>query len=175
MRRPNGNSPCHRVSLSPSHRNRRMSSPSVDGPARGRTRCHTHRRGVVLIMALVCLVLVAALGGTLVRWAAMEHKLLRAKEDESQARWLAEAAVERTAAQLAQDADYAGDTWNISATELPSAQSARVVIRVKHIEDDVRRRSIEVDVEYPFESDSPVRIHKAVTFQLSPSPERASQ
>ncbi|HVX11350.1 MAG TPA: hypothetical protein VHC22_09235 [Pirellulales bacterium] len=130
-----------------------------------------HRRGVVLIMALVCLVLVTVLGGTLLRWAAMEHKFLRAKEDESQARWLAEASLERAAARLTDDADYRGETWDIAASELPLPQPARVRLVVKSLDGPDRRRSIEVDVEYPFESVTPARVHKEVVFAL---PSRAT-
>ena len=150
-------SPCLLVPLSPCHPN----------SATGRYVLRTHpRAGAVLIMALVCLVLVAALGGTLVRWAAMEHKLLRAKEDQSQARWLAEAGIERAAAQLAEAADYRGDTWEVVRADLPSGQPARVAIHVTPGDEDSRRRTIAVDVEYPLESHSPIRLHKEVDYQL---------
>jgi Tfp pilus assembly protein PilX len=124
------------------------------------------RRGAVLIIALVCLVLVAAMGGTLLRWAAMEHKLLRAKEDESQARWLAEAGIERAAAQLGEATNYTGETWDIAAVDLPSAEPARVPLNVKPIEGQTRRRTIEVAVEYPFESGTPTRLRKEIIYQL---------
>ena len=122
-------------------------------------------------MALVCLVVVVALSGTLVRWAAMEHKLLRAQEIESQARWLAEAGIERAAAQLAADADYSGDTWDIAATQLPSGEAVRVHVKVTPIEKRAQRSTIEVDVEYGLDGSVPAIVHKEVVYQF-PSGER---
>ena len=131
------------------------------------------RRGAVLVMALVCLALITAIGGALLRWALMEHKLLRSREQASQARWLAEAGVERAAARLAaakgaageqgQPVDYAGETWLVPAADLPDGGSARVRLRVVPMEEG--RRSIEVEVEYPFESGTPVRAHKQVVYE----------
>ncbi|HVA45200.1 MAG TPA: hypothetical protein VNH11_02340 [Pirellulales bacterium] len=126
------------------------------------------RRGVVVMMALVCLVLATAMGGTLLRWAAMEHKLLRSRERESQARWLAEAGIERAAARLAEERDYRGETWEVAAADLPAGEAAKVRLRVAAI--DEGRRSIEVDVEYPSESVEAVRVHKEIVYQ--PQPEK---
>jgi hypothetical protein len=138
-------------------------------------RCYSHRsterRGAVLIIALVCLVLIAAMGGTLVRWAAMEHKLLRAQESESQARWLAEAGIERAAAQLAANADYDGETWNIDAAQLPCGEAARVRLTITPIENRTQRSTIEVDVECGLEGSAPAKLHKEVVYQ-SPSGEK---
>lgn len=133
---------------------------------RDRTHASGGRRGAVLIIALVCLVLLAAIGGTLLRWAAMEHKLLRARENESQARWLAEAGIERAATQLSKSTDYSGETWDIVATDLPSVEAARVRLSVKQSESRTEQRKIEVTVEYPFESETPTRLRKEIMYQL---------
>ncbi|HQU46181.1 MAG: hypothetical protein B7Z73_17850 [Planctomycetia bacterium 21-64-5] len=126
------------------------------------------RRGVVVMMALVCLVLATAMGGTLLRWAAMEHKLLRSRERESQAHWLAEAGIGRAVARLAEERDYRGETWEIAAADLSAGEAAKVSLRVAAI--DEGRRSIEVDVEYPSESVEAVRVHKGIVYQ--PQPEK---
>ncbi len=122
-------------------------------------------RGAVLIMALVALALIAALGGTLIRWAAMEHKLLRSQEEAGQARWLAEAGIERAAARLARDADYTGEVWEIAVADLPSGEAARVHVTARPVEDEDGRYSIEVDVEYPLEGGADARAHRKVIFQ----------
>jgi hypothetical protein len=136
------------------------------------------RRGAVLVLALVCLALISVMGGALLRWALMEHTLLRSREQASQARWLAEAGIERATAKLAaaqqaggpggggqgaEPADYTGETWVIPAADLPGGEPARVRLRVAPIEEG--RRSIEVEVEYPFQSNTPVRVHKQVVYQ----------
>ena len=126
------------------------------------------RRGAVLIMALVCLVLLTVIGGTLLRWIAMEHKLLRSREQANQARWLAEAGIERAAARLTYAEDYAGETWQIVAADLPYGNPAHVRLHVATVDDQPRQRSIEVDVEYPSESALPARVHKQIVYQLPP-------
>jgi type II secretory pathway component PulK len=142
----------------------RNTSGSAQPPNR---RCD--RRGTVLILALVCLALITVMGGALVRWAFMEHKLLRSREEASQARWLAEAGVERAAAKLSagkrlgEPADYTGETWLIPAADLPGGQAARVRVQVTSIEEG--RRSIDVEVEYPLESVAAVRVRKQVVYQ----------
>lgn len=123
-------------------------------------RWKANERGAVLIMALVALAILAALGGTLLRWAAMEHKLLRSQEQASQARWLAEAGVERAAAQLARDSNYSGETWDVSASDLPSGEAVRVRIRVTPVEEEDGQHSIDVVVEYPLGWDSASRAHR---------------
>lgn len=151
-------SPCLLVTLSPCLINtqRRVAPQKRQQPT---------RRGAVLIMALVCLALIAALGGTLLRWAALEHKLLRSQEQASQARWLAEAGLERAAARLARDAGYTGETWEIAPADLPSAEAARVRLSVTPVAGQDERRSIEVDVEYPLEAGGATRVHKEVVVQ----------
>ncbi|HWB07677.1 MAG TPA: hypothetical protein VG826_00430 [Pirellulales bacterium] len=128
----------------------------------------SNRRGAVLILALVCLALISVIGGALLRWALMEHALLRSREQASQARWLAEAGIERAAAKLAAaqregEPDYTGETWLIPAADLPGGQPGRIRLQVAAIEPG--RRSIEVEVEYPLESAAPVRVHKQVVYQ----------
>jgi hypothetical protein len=124
------------------------------------------RRGAVLIIALVCLALATVIGGALLRWALMEHKLLRTQEQASQARWLAEAGVERAAAQLGASAEYQGETWEVSAADLPAGEPARIHLHVAPIDGQPRRRSVDVEVEYPFESKSPIRIQKQIIYIL---------
>jgi type II secretory pathway component PulK len=117
-------------------------------------------------MALVSLVLVAVLTGTLVRWAAMEHKLIRVEENESQARWLAEAGIERAAVNLVADAGYSGETWDLDATQLPSREKAQVRLKITPVENQERARTIEVDVEYGLAGKTPIRLHKEVIYQF---------
>ncbi|HJT31917.1 MAG TPA: hypothetical protein VJ783_07670 [Pirellulales bacterium] len=135
---------------------------------------HRHRRqrrGAVLIMALVCLVLAVTIGGALLRWVVLEHKLLATRADESQARWLVEAGIERAAARLASDAEYAGEIWEIAADELPAGQAGRVELRIDAIEGQSRQRTITVVAKYPLEVRPPARARKQIIYQLPPEDE----
>lgn len=127
---------------------------------------HRRRRGAVLIMTLVCLALATIVGGVLLRWIVLEHKLLATRANESQARWLAETGIERAAARLAADADYSGETWQFSAGELPSGHAAQVELRIEAIEGQPRQRSLLVMAEYPTDADAPARVRKQIVYQL---------
>ena len=121
------------------------------------------RRGAVMIMALICLVLIAAMGGTLLHWATMEHKLLLLRERESQARWLAEAGIALAAARLAADGGYSGETWKVAGDDLPHGEPATVRLHVAA--GDGGRRVVKVDTEYPADSDAAVHFSKEVACQ----------
>jgi len=127
---------------------------------------HAARRGAVLVMTLVCLALATLIGGVLLRWVVMEHKLLTTRADESQARWLAEAGLERAAARLAGDTGYAGETWQIAADELPSGHAGRVELRIEAVEDQPRRRSIVAEAVYPADTGLAARVRKQIIYQL---------
>ena len=127
---------------------------------------HLARRGAVLVMTLICLALAILLGGVLLKWVVMEHKLLATRADESQARWLAEAGLQRAAARLARDAEYAGEIWHIAADELPSAHAGRVEMRIEPVADQPRQRTIVVEAAYPTDAGLAVRVRKQISYQL---------
>lgn len=126
---------------------------------------HRRRRGAVLIMTLVCLALATIIGGVLLRWIVLEHKLLATRTNESQARWLAEAGIERAAAQLAADVDYSGETWQL-AGDLPSGHLGQVELRIETIDGQPRQRSVLAMAEYPTDADTPARVRKQIVYQL---------
>jgi type II secretory pathway component PulK len=107
------------------------------------------RRGVVLIVVIVCLMVAAAMGVGFVRQIAAERQAVRAMQTRLQAAWLAEAGVERAAAQLADDSAYAGETWNIPAAELSASDAAVVRIRVENVVGRPERRAVAVEADYP--------------------------
>ena len=84
--------------------------------------------------------------------AAFERQQVRAAERRLQADWLAEAAVNRAAALLDKNSDYAGETWNLSAAELAGSDAAAIEIRVAPVTDRPERRSIQVAADFPADS-----------------------
>jgi type II secretory pathway component PulK len=123
------------------------------------------RRGVVLIMVLVALGLVAVLGGALVSLAGMERSVLSARERECQARWLAEAGVERAAARLAADTQYAGETWLLDDEELGGRGPAEVTIHVETLADSPARRRVTVEAEFPSDTSMRARSTKQLEWE----------
>ena len=156
----------------------RWSSPGRLLPVCGRSTSGQHgapphrryhprpRRGAVLIIALVCLALITVISGALLRWSLNEHKLLAGRQRQSQAFWLAEAGIDRAAANLVRDPGYIGETWIVEAADMIDDQAARVRINVMTVADQTRQRIIEVVAEYPLESKAPTRIQKQVIYHL---------
>lgn len=110
--------------------------------------CKT-RRGLVLLVILVCLTVASVVCVVLVEQVAVARRALNAHHWGLQAQWLAEAGVERAAARLAANADYAGETWNIPAGELAGGQGGVVRIQTETLADQPDRRLIRVEADYP--------------------------
>jgi hypothetical protein len=72
---------------------------------------HRTRRGAALVVALVTLLVVTVMTGTVVRSLLAAHRQSRLRQDELQAQWLAESAVARARAQLLRLPEYKGETW----------------------------------------------------------------
>jgi type II secretory pathway component PulK len=71
------------------------------------------RRGVMTIVALVCVMVASTLMIVVVRRALAESQLGRLEVRRAQSRWLAESGLERAAARLASDPKYSGEVWKI--------------------------------------------------------------
>jgi type II secretory pathway component PulK len=125
-----------------------------------------HRRGAILIVALVCLAVAAVLFVVLAKQAATEHRVSQSRQWAVQAQWLAEAGVERAVARLAADAAYNGETWSISAEQLASPSSAVVRIRTEAIDDQPDRRIIHVEADYPNDLQHRARQIKQITADI---------
>jgi Tfp pilus assembly protein PilX len=92
---------------------------------------HRTRRGAALVVALVTLLVVTVMTGTVVRSLLAAHRQSRLRQDELQAQWLAEAAVARARAQLLRQSEYTGESWQpalaVSAGDATTA-SAKITV-----------------------------------------------
>jgi type II secretory pathway component PulK len=107
------------------------------------------RRGVVLIAVIVGLAIAAAIWFAVIKTAVTERTVVRNQQWALQARELAMCGIERAAAQLAADSDYAGETWHVPAASLDDRHAAEVVIEVVSDEAQPRRRSVRIEAHYP--------------------------
>ena len=73
------------------------------------------RRGVLLAVVIVCLAVASAVLLAVVKTTVTASRQVQTQAWQTQARWLAESGLERAAARLATDADYAGETWRVPA------------------------------------------------------------
>lgn len=98
------------------------------------------RRGLALIVVLMFLGVAGLfLSGWLLA-ANYGRQQLRLTEQRAQARWLIEAAIERGAAALYRDAEYAGENWAVSSAELGGLCDAAVTIASETVDTPIRRR-----------------------------------
>ena len=86
------------------------------------------RNGVTVIVVLALLAVATTLFGVWARAAIRQERQLRQREYQVQSYRLAGAGIGRAIARLAEDPDYTGETWNISAEDLAGRHAARVRI-----------------------------------------------
>ena len=130
------------------------------------------RRGVAVIVVLVCLAVVMALVVSWVKTAVLERRQLRALEDQAQAVWLAESGIERAAWQLLVNPAYAGETWQIAAAELGGQRGGVVTIRIdkpaaEAESDAAHLRTVVVTADFPAQSEHRARHSKQLNLTLS--------
>jgi hypothetical protein len=113
-----------------------------------------NRPGGVLLIVMICLAVGSIFFGLMIRTGLAEWRLVRVQERQMQAAILAESGLNRAAARLAADADYQGETWQITAAELGGGEAAAVVISVAT---DGDHRTIKAQADYPAAGDARVR------------------
>lgn len=122
------------------------------------------RTGAFMIVAMVCLVLASALLGTLLKMASLGRSQTKIEAAGLQAEWLAESGIERAASKLANDPDYQGERWNVSAEEFGGHYAGRVVIEIAPAESG--RKAIRVTAQYPADQTPSARRSKRVVISL---------
>ena len=121
-----------------------MTFPSSEqGPGR------RPRRGALMLIAMVCVAVAAVVFVSVLRLAVAERRAVRLEAEKVQADWLVESGIERAAARLGADADYAGETWQVSAELLGGKDPAAVRIEVRPVREEPDRRTVDVEVDYP--------------------------
>jgi Tfp pilus assembly protein PilX len=121
------------------------------------------RRGMLAIAVLICLIVLAMIAGAILRAGTAQREEVRDQERGLQADWLAEAGLQRALARLAADPAYHGETWEIDARALDSAEPATVVIAVERPTDDPRRRTIRARADYPRDAPRRARRTRQIT------------
>jgi type II secretory pathway component PulK len=110
------------------------------------------RRALVLLFVLVVIALATVRMVALARTMVSARQELQLQGWQLQAGWLAEAGLQRGAARLHDQPDYAGETWKVSADELGGRDGAVVRIDVQRLAGESGRPQVRVVADYP---DSP--------------------
>ena len=131
---------------------------------------HQRRRGMVLVAALVCLVVVMALLGHMLVGALRTGRQMHRERDRRQCELLLQAGQGRAALRIAADASYAGEVWNIPAAEIGGQSEGQVTIQVSKNANSPPH--IRVLAEYPRGSEHSIRRSRSA---LLPSTNPLSQ
>lgn len=87
------------------------------------------RRGLVIVVVLVCIAVMTVLFGTLLKGTLAWRRQVRAEASRSQVEWMADSGVARAIAKTKTEPDYAGEEWKPNAFE-NSGDVATVTIDV---------------------------------------------
>jgi hypothetical protein len=126
------------------------------------------RAGLAIIPALVCIVLVTLLCGSLLKQALTVRNLVRTEERRMQAEWLAESGLGRARARLEADPRYQGETWDVPAESLGGRATGVVRITVEPVENQSGRRRLRVEADYPRGEETRARQTKTLTVDFRP-------
>jgi hypothetical protein len=98
----------------------------------------------------------------------VQQKTIELNARQIQAGWLAESGIQRAAARLAADANYRGETWNVSAEDLGGRDAGAVAIRVEQPPGKPDRRTVHVEADYPSDPQQRARVMRDATLQIKP-------
>jgi hypothetical protein len=123
---------------------------------------HVRRpRGTVLIAALVCLVIVMAVLGSMLTGTLRARRQLHAERDRRQAELLLQAGIERAKFKAAEDDAYRGETWQLPTEQVLGNGKGIVTITLSKAADD-QSWQYQVVAEYP--AGNPLSIRRSRTF-----------
>lgn len=141
----------------------------IEKPSTGlrpRSRTGAERRGGVLLLVLVVgTVLILVLLGVLRRIASQAQQQ-RGQQNQAQAVWLAESALQRAAARLATDASYRGETWQLPPEQLDGRHPGRVAISVERLSGPPSRHAVRVVADFPDHPQDRVRRSTQLVLEL---------
>src|SRR5436190_6570852 len=125
------------------------------------------RHGAFTIVVLICLLLSGMLLASLLKLALLHDGQLGHVQLRLQTAWLEESGLERAAARLAVDRNYAGETWTINADRLGGPHDAAIDIRVVQDQSQTDRRLVVVEAACPADGAQRARLTRQTTVMLA--------
>ncbi len=144
-----------------------FSSPPVTVKRANPDRGMGNRRGALLLIVLVCLLLAMMIGGSLLKLALTQRQQIQREELRLQSAWLAESAIDRAASRIRQNPEYAGEQWDLPAEAFGRQHRGSVRIEIKAAPGLPSRRYVTVVADYPSGTDQRARVRKRVAVELS--------
>jgi hypothetical protein len=132
---------------------------------------HTERSGAILVAALVCLLVVAAIAGLVTQRLIRGRRELAQRAAAWQAEWLCESAAQRAVAALKANDAYRGEKWSVGDAEfsgeasVPTAagEAAIAVTALQGDEGGPRGWRVSIEARYPAAGTWSVRRTKEFT------------
>jgi Tfp pilus assembly protein PilX len=124
--------------------------------------------GAILVVALICLLLLTVLAASLTRTVIVQREQVIRDEWQLQAEWLAESALDRAAAQLQANPEYAGEEWRPGLTEggIPLG-NARIALAREETTNGATLIRIKTTADVPADGSNRARVERTTTV---PSP-----
>jgi type II secretory pathway component PulK len=129
-------------------------------------RSRNRRRAAALIAALVALVIVTSILGSMLLGSLAIGRQLHAERDRRQCELLLQAGVDRAAVRRQHETDYRGETWTVPAPDIIGAGNGQVTIRIESGSSSAAQK-LHVVAEYPTGSERSVR--RSRTISLPPN------
>jgi Tfp pilus assembly protein PilX len=129
------------------------------------------RRGAILVMALVTLLVVGLIAGLIVQRFLNTQRQMRREAQQLQAEWLAESAVTRGWLLLQANADYTGEEWQAAGgvatirVEQPAAPPRNALPS----DDGASTVQITVQARYPDHASERALIERTYLLPLAPA------
>ncbi|WP_425614075.1 hypothetical protein NA78x_003929 [Anatilimnocola sp. NA78] len=127
------------------------------------------RRGSILIVSLVCLLVVMSLLGHMLLAAVRNGRQLHTERDHRQCELLLQAGVDRGLRQLAADAAYKGDVHEVAPEEIIGQASGRITIEVSRPSGS-QISHLNITAEYPLGTVPSIRRSRQLQLQANPRP-----
>jgi hypothetical protein len=135
------------------------------------TKCApSDRGGTVLVAALVCMLVVMTIVGSMLQGTLRARRQLHAQRDLRQTELLLEAGLDRAALRLAREADYRGETWKIPADQIAGRGDGQVTVTASRTSNESPWQ-VSVVAEYPLGNESSIQRSRTF-FVQSQQPKR---
>ena len=121
------------------------------------------RSGSTLIIAILALVMISAIGVSLVRYSLLAREQISRTGWEQQSRWLAESAVAKLTAE-SRSGPIESDEWTIENIGLRN-QSGRIEIIASAVESD--RQPVTIIADFPADKTDRVRTSRKIEILIS--------
>tara|TARA_R110002095_G_scaffold191683_2_gene169323 strand:- start:2613 stop:3074 length:462 start_codon:yes stop_codon:yes gene_type:complete len=131
-----------------------------------------NRRGTIVLIPMVCLILSLAVIGELLKQSSIEIKQLKKEQQYLQASWLADAAAQRAVGKLSHQENYAGETWVLPPEEIGGRFPGEVIIEIMRDKQNDKSITIRTQASYPAKVTERVRIVREWPFKLSQTSSR---